>query len=177
MYPFLPELRLILKFRAIIFLACYLVLLVQPVMPMVQYQLNGGCISDFFLENYAVLVPCLCELNAKQTSERDITQHKLSSRTVSAGQNSGIHHADKFGALPFLVINQHQISEQPAGQQPENIPVQDLLNLDNHAVFTPMVFNPKLVRVESENLLTGILECHCIQVPYSPPCAPPQFPA
>ena len=166
-----------MKLRAVIFLVCYVVLLVQPVMPMVQYQFNGGCISDFFQKKYAVLVPCLCEINARQTTERDTAKHLLRTRTEVAGQTPGMYHAAAFGALPFLVINQHQIPEQPAGQQPENIPVQDLLNLDNHAVFTPMVFNPKLVRAESENLITAIFECHCIQVPYSPPCAPPQFPA
>ncbi|WP_114983117.1 hypothetical protein [Cyclonatronum proteinivorum] len=121
---------------------------------MVQYQLGAGCVSDLFHNKYAVTLPCLCEAEAQQASEANPASVVSMLSALIATVDGAAEHT----TLP------HEKPQMP-----------DLLNLDNHAVFIPLVFIPVVIRAESERLLTTILQCDCIQVPYSPPLAPPQF--
>ena len=49
----------LLKYRVSIFLAIYFFLLLQPVLPMIHFQLGDGCISSFWGED-TTGIPCIC---------------------------------------------------------------------------------------------------------------------
>lgn len=166
-----------MKYRAIIFLICYLVLLVQPVMPMVQYQLGGGCVSDFFKKTYAVSFPCLCAVTAqKNVNER--VSGAVAEPVSAAEKVSPPASPAPLASLLFSTLSYINDAAGNTGQNgQEHTQIQDLLNLDSHAVFVPLVFNPVINRFEAVSLMPDFLLHQSITIPACPLCAPPQISA
>lgn len=122
-----------MKLRAIIFLLSYLLLLLQPVMPMLDYQLNRGCLSDLFdIKDTSGL---LCNCPEKDTAETERP------------------------ADDFILISDSQVYGHSDAAGNASTDDSSLLDLETYAVFLPLVQPvlmqrfPRKLNPESEPLV------------------------